>query len=103
MVSPLRAWWPTDGRAPAVDWSEGPPTAATNVVRPTAACGDVPGKGRWNGALERFVREMDRLDFVGYSMLVNRWMLDWGIAWNEHECGKLVDEYQQGGSWSGTR
>ena len=31
-------------------------------------------------ALERFVMEMDRLDFVGYNMLVNQWMLDWGIA-----------------------
>ena len=52
-------------------------------------------------ALERFVREMDRLEgrmnFVGYSMLCNQWMLDWGIAWNEHECRNLVDEYQQAG------
>ena len=52
-------------------------------------------------ALERFVREMDRLEgrmnFVGYSMLCNQWMLDWGIAWNEYECRKLVDEYQQAG------
>ena len=36
-----------------------------------------------------------RLNFVGYNMLVNQWMLDWGIAWNEHECRKLVDAYQQ--------
>ena len=43
MVSPLRACWLTDGRAPAVDWSEGPPTAAANVVSPTVACGGVPG------------------------------------------------------------
>ncbi len=52
-------------------------------------------------ALERFVREMDRLEsrmnFVGHSMLVNQWMLEWGLAWNEHECRKLVDEYQQAG------
>ena len=52
-------------------------------------------------ALERFVREMDRLEgrmnFVGYSMLCNQWTLDWGIAWNEYECRKLVDEYQQAG------
>ena len=52
-------------------------------------------------ALGRFVREMDRLEgrlnFVGYSMLCNQWMLDWGLAWNEHECRKLVDEYQQAG------
>ena len=52
-------------------------------------------------ARERFVREMDRLEgrlnFVGYSMLVNQWMLDWGLAWNEHECRRLVDKYQQAG------
>ena len=51
--------------------------------------------------LERFVREMDRLEgrmnFVGYSMLCNQWMLDWGIAWNEYECRKLVDEYLETG------
>ena len=52
-------------------------------------------------ALERFVREMDRLEgrmnFVGYSMLCNQWMLEWGLAWNEYEYRKLVDEYQQAG------
>ena len=48
-------------------------------------------------ALERFVVEMDRLDFVGYNMLVNQWMLDWGIAWSEHECRELIDECQQVG------
>ena len=52
-------------------------------------------------ALERFVREIDRLEgrlnFVGYSMLCGQWMLDWRLAWNEHECRKLVDEYQQAG------
>ena len=51
--------------------------------------------------LERFVREMDRLEgrmnFVGYSMLCNQWMLDWGLAWNEHECRLLIDEYQDAG------
>ena len=30
-------------------------------------------------------------------MLVNQWMLEWGLAWNEHECRKLVDDYQQAG------
>ena len=48
-------------------------------------------------ALERFVREMDRLEgrmnFVGYSMLCSQWMLDWGMAWNEFECRKLIDGY----------
>ena len=51
--------------------------------------------------LQRFVREMYRLEsrmnFVGYSMLCNQWMLDWGIAWNEFECRKLIDECQQAG------
>ena len=52
-------------------------------------------------ALERFVREMhnleSRLSFVGYSMLCNRWMLEWGMGWNEHECRRLIDEYQEAG------
>ena len=52
-------------------------------------------------ALERFVREMyrleERMNFVGYSMLCNQWMLDWGIAWNEYECRKLVDKYLETG------
>ena len=51
--------------------------------------------------LVRFVQEMyqleGRLNFVGYGMLCNQWMLDWGIAWNEYECRRLVDEYQQAG------
>ena len=33
------------------------------------------------------------MNFVGYSMLCNQWMLDWGLAWNEFECRKLLDEY----------
>ena len=44
-----------------------------------------------------FVREMSKLEsrmnFVGYSMLCNQWMLDWGIAWNEYECRRLVDQW----------
>ena len=51
--------------------------------------------------LERFVRQMhnleSRMNFVGYSMLCNQWMLDWGLAWNEHECRRLIDEYQEAG------
>ena len=51
--------------------------------------------------LERFVKEMyhleGRMNFVGYSMLCNRWMLDWGMGWNEHECRNLVDEYLDAG------
>ena len=52
-------------------------------------------------ALERFVREMDRLEgrlnFVGYSMLCNQWMLEWGMGWNEQECRRLIDQYQEVG------
>ena len=72
--------------------------------------GDVPVSGQQetddddagiDDGLERFVREMDRLEgrlnFVGYSMRCNQWMLDWGLAWNDFECRKLVDEYQQAG------
>ena len=51
--------------------------------------------------LVKFVREMHslegRMNFVGYGMLCNRWMLDWGMGWNEHECRKLVDEYREVG------
>ncbi len=52
-------------------------------------------------AQERFVREMHRLagrlNFVGYSMLCNQWMLDWGMGWDEYECRQLIDEYQEAG------
>lgn len=37
------------------------------------------------------------MNFVGYGMLCSRWMLDWGMGWNEYECRKLVDEYQDAG------
>ena len=51
--------------------------------------------------LERFVREMHRLEgrlnFVGYSMLCNQWMLDWGMGWNENECRRLIEKYQDAG------
>ncbi len=51
--------------------------------------------------LVKFVREMHqlegRMNFVGYGMLCNQWMLDWGIAWNEYECRRLVDEYLEEG------
>ena len=47
--------------------------------------------------LQIFVREMSKLEsrmnFVGYSMLCNQWMLDWGIAWNEFECRRLVEDW----------
>ena len=57
--------------------------------------------GESDGVLQRFVRQMHdlerRMNFVGYSVLCNQWMLDWGLAWNEHECRRLLDEYQQAG------
>ena len=57
--------------------------------------------GESDGVLERFVRQMydleSRMNFVGYGMLCNQWMLDWGLAWNEYECRQLIDEYQQAG------
>ena len=47
--------------------------------------------------LQIFVREMNqmeyRMNFVGHGMLCSQWMLDWGIAWNEHECRRLVDDW----------
>ena len=52
-----------------------------------------------DGALSTFITEMSRLEgrmnFVGYSILCNQWMLDWGIAWNEYECRKVVDDLVQ--------
>ena len=51
--------------------------------------------------MERFMRQMysleNRMNFVGYSTLCNQWMLDWGLAWTEHECRSLIDEYQNAG------
>ena len=68
-----------------------------NVVPPTPAADD----GVSDGVLERFVRQMynleSRTNFIGYSMLCNQWMLDWGLAWTEHECRSLIDEYQNAG------
>ena len=67
-------------------------------VRPTAEPKD---EGDGDDVLERFVRQMydleRRMNFVGYSMLCNQWMLEWGLAWNEHECRRLLDEYQAAG------
>ena len=52
-------------------------------------------------AIGAFITEMDRLEermnFVGYSMLCNQWMLEWGMGWNEHECRKMVDDLIQAG------
>ena len=67
-----------------------------DVAVPVAAVPEVEDTGI-DDLLGRFVREMDRLEgrmnFVGYGMLCNRWMLDWGMGWNEYECRNLVDEY----------
>ena len=47
--------------------------------------------------LVRFVREMHRLEnpmsYVGFGMLCGQWMLDWGLASNDYECRRLLDEY----------
>ncbi len=71
-----------------------------DVEVPVAVVHEVEDTGV-DDLLGRFVREMDRLEgrmnFVGYSMLCNQWMLDWGMGWNEHECRRLVDEYQDAG------
>ena len=51
--------------------------------------------------LVRFVWEIhnleSRLSFVGYSMMRNQWMLEWGMGWNEHKWRRLIDEYQENG------
>ena len=52
-------------------------------------------------SVERFVREMydleSRMHYVGFGMLCSRWMQDWGLALDEYECRRLVDEYQEAG------
>ena len=63
--------------------------------------GDVPLQEQVDAVaqdvLSVFVREMAKLEarmnFVGYNMLCNQWMLDWSIAWNEYECRRLVDQW----------
>ena len=66
-----------------------PPGAASHEDRPVER------------SLETFIREIAkleaRLNFVGYSMLCNQWMLDWGVAWNEYECRNMVEHYLQSG------
>lgn len=56
-----------------------------------------PDEQTFQDVLHVFVREMNKLEsrmnFVGYNMLCNQWMLDWGIAWNEYECRSLVDQW----------
>ena len=51
--------------------------------------------------LHIFVREMSKLEsqmyFVGYNMLCTQWMLDWGLAWNEYECRRLVEDWLDDG------
>ena len=68
-----------------------------DVEAPITAAPEAEETGAYD-VLERFVKEMyqleGRLNFVGYSMLCNRWMLNCGMGWNEHESRKLVDEYQ---------
>ena len=69
-------------------------------VRTNAPLEDASSSGD-DAALDTFITEMDRLEermnFVGYSMLCNQWMLEWGMGWNEHECRKMVDDLVQAG------
>ena len=37
------------------------------------------------------------MNFVGYNMLCNQWMLDWGVGGNEYECRKMVDDLVEAG------
>ena len=71
-----------------------------DVNVPLSAVPEVDDAGT-DDVVERFVREMHklegRLNFVGYGMLCNQWMLDWGLGWNEGECRRLIDEYQEAG------
>ena len=47
--------------------------------------------------LETCLKEMykleNRMSFVGYNMLCSQWMLDWGVAWNDFECRRMVEEW----------
>ena len=70
------------------------------AVRTSALQENVSSYGN-DVALGTFITEMDRLEgrmnFVGYSMLCNQWMLEWGMGWNEHECRRMVDDLVQAG------
>ena len=69
-------------------------------IRTNAPPEDASSSGD-DAALDTFITEMDRLEermnFVGYGMLCNQWMLEWGMGWNEHECRKMVDDLVQAG------
>ncbi len=70
------------------------------AVRTNAPPEDASSSGD-DAALDTFITEMNRLEgrmnFVGYSMLCNQWMLEWGMGWNEHECRRMVDDLVQAG------
>ena len=69
-------------------------------VRTNAPQEDASSSGD-DAAIGTFITEMDRLEgrmnFVGYSMLCNQWMLEWGMGWNEHECRRMVDDLVEAG------
>ena len=69
-------------------------------VETNALQGNVSSSGN-DVALDTFITEMNRLEermnFVGYSMLCNQWMLEWGMGWNEYECRRMVDDLVQAG------
>ena len=54
-----------------------------------------------DAAIGTFITEMNRLEgrmnFVGYSMLCNQWMPEWGMGWNEYECRKVADDLLEAG------
>ena len=71
--------------------------AATGTAS-TAVDAEAPDENR---AVIQFVQQMHQLEtrlaFVGYNMLCNQWMLDWGIGWTEQECRKAVEDYTEAG------
>ena len=69
-------------------------------VETNALQGNVSSSGN-DAVIGAFIMEMncleERMNFVGYSMLCNQWMLEWGMGWNEHECRRMVDDLVQAG------
>lgn len=54
----------------------------------------------WND-VSAFIRQMSKLEsnmnFIGYSKLCNKWMIDWGVSVTEQESYKLVDRWMNEG------
>lgn len=69
-----------------------------DVHIPEPAPGPNPGATSPDEAhLVTFINEMNRtearLAFVGFSMLCNQWMPEWGIGANEFECRRLIEDW----------